>query len=354
MNASHSIAQGPQIHAVAQPIALTMGDPAGIGPEIIVKALAQSPALLSHVVVVGDVGVMQRALSCCSVALPIKGHAPKTVALGDLPQGVLNVVETSALDPLPALGAVQASAGQAAAHAIEWAARAALRGIVSAVVTAPIHKEALHAAGYSYPGHTEMLQALAAEHVGLSPKQVPVRMMLSNRELRTVLVSIHIPLRQAIEAVTQDNIVNTLRAAHAHAVQAGWPRCKIAVAGLNPHAGEGGLMGAEERDVIEPAVLQAQQAGLDVHGPFAPDTIFMRARQGEFDVVVAMYHDQGLIPVKYMGLSEGVNTTLGLPFVRTSPDHGTAFDIAGSGQADPSSLLEAIRQTPMGHRLARN
>ena len=354
MSASNSIAQGQRIHASALPIALTMGDPAGIGPEIIVKALAQSPALLNHVVVVGDVGVMQRALSCCGLALPIKGHDPESEALGDWPQGVLHVVHTSALDPLPAWGAVQASAGLAAAHAIEWAARAALRGIVSAVVTAPIHTEALHAAGYSYPGHTEMLQALAAEHLGLPPDQVPVRMMLSNRELRTVLVSIHIPLRQAIEAVTQDNVVSTLRAAHAHAQQAGWPRCRIAVAGLNPHAGEGGLMGAEERDVIEPAVLQAQKAGLDVHGPFAPDTIFMRARQGEFDVVVAMYHDQGLIPVKYMGLSEGVNTTLGLPFVRTSPDHGTAFDIAGSGQADPSSLLEAIRQTPMGQRLHRD
>ena len=354
MSASNITAQSQRIQAVAQPIALTMGDPAGIGPEIIVKALAQSPALLNHVLVVGDVGVIQRALSCCGLALRIQGHKPESVAWGDWPQGVLHVVQTSALDPLPAWGVVQASAGLAAAHAIEWAARAALRGIVSAVVTAPIHKEALHAAGYTYPGHTEMLQALAAEHLALPPDQVPVRMMLSNRELRTVLVSIHIPLRQAIEAVTQDNIVNTLWAAHAHAQQAGWLRCRIAVAGLNPHAGEGGLMGAEERDVIEPAVLQAQQAGLDVHGPFAPDTIFMRARQGEFDVVVAMYHDQGLIPVKYMGLSEGVNTTLGLPFVRTSPDHGTAFDIAGSGQADPSSLLEAIRQTPMGQRLHRD
>jgi 4-hydroxythreonine-4-phosphate dehydrogenase len=154
--------------------------------------------------------------------------------------------------------------------------------------------------------------------------------------------------------VTQDNVLNTLKAAQAHAQQAGWPRCRMAVAGLNPHAGEGGLMGVEERDIIEPAVLQAQKEGLDVQGPFAPDTIFMRARRGEFDVVIAMYHDQGLIPVKYMGLSEGVNTTLGLPFLRTSPDHGTAFDIAGTGQADPASLLEAIRQTPMGHRLARN
>jgi len=354
MSTLESTAQRQTISSVVRPIALTMGDPAGIGPEIIVKALAQFPSLLNHVCVVGDLGVMQRAQSRCGVALPMVGHDPKTAALDDLPEGVLHVVQTSALNPLPAFGAVQADAGLAAAHAIEWAAKAALRGRVGAVVTAPIHKEALHAAGYSYPGHTEMLQALAAEHLGLSSGQVPVRMMLSNHELRTVLVSIHISLRQAIEAVTQDNVLNTLKAAQAHAQQAGWPRCRMAVAGLNPHAGEGGLMGVEERDIIEPAVLQAQKEGLDVQGPFAPDTIFMRARRGEFDVVIAMYHDQGLIPVKYMGLSEGVNTTLGLPFLRTSPDHGTAFDIAGTGQADPASLLEAIRQTPMGHRLARN
>jgi 4-hydroxythreonine-4-phosphate dehydrogenase len=329
---------------MSQLIALTMGDPSGIGPEIAVKALAAQPSLLRRTLLVGDLGVMQRAQERCGTALPMVGLSPIIQPAENLAQGVLHVVQTSVLAPLPEFGRVQVGAGQAAAQAITWAAQAALQGWVGAVVTAPIHKEALHAAGYSYPGHTEMLQTLAAQHAGLLPNQMPVRMMLSNRELRTVLVSIHIPLRQAIEAVSLERVLQTLEIVWAHGQQAAWPRCRIAVAGLNPHAGEGGLMGQEERTMIGPAVEQAQQAGLDVHGPFAPDTVFMRARQGEFDVVVAMYHDQGLIPVKYMGLSEGVNTTLGLPFVRTSPDHGTAFDIAGTGRADPSSLLEALLQ----------
>jgi 4-hydroxythreonine-4-phosphate dehydrogenase len=176
---------------------------------------------------------------------------------------------------------------------------------------------------------------------------MPVRMMLANRALRTVLVSIHVSLRQAIEAVTFDNVCATLRITRTALRSALGREPRIAVAGLNPHAGEGGLFGREEIEVIEPAIAAVRAEGADVHGPFAPDTVFMRARSspdhpGEFDVVVAMYHDQGLIPVKYMGVEEGVNVTLGLPLVRTSPDHGTAFDIAGKGVADARSLLEAI------------
>jgi 4-hydroxythreonine-4-phosphate dehydrogenase len=188
--------------------------------------------------------------------------------------------------------------------------------------------------------------------------EVPVRMMLANPELKTVLVSIHVSLRQAIEAVTTANVLQTLRivqaslggyaagrvdadAAADQPAQAA--RLRIAVSGLNPHAGEGGLFGREELDTIAPAIAQARQEGIDAVGPFAPDTVFMRARTGEFDVVVAMYHDQGLIPVKYLGVEQGVNVTLGLPLVRTSPDHGTAFDVAGTGRADPASLLAAVR-----------
>ena len=240
------------------------------------------------------------------------------------------------------LGHVSAIAGKAAADCIRWAAQAALRGEVSAVVTAPIHKEALAAAGIEHPGHTEFLQALAAEHLGLSVGQVPVRMMLSCPGLRTVLVSIHVALREALGAITRDQILETLRLTAAHFARTGLPQARIAVAGLNPHAGEGGLFGREEIETIGPAVQQALSEGLNVSGPHAPDTVFMRARQGEFDVVVAMYHDQGLIPVKLLGLEQGVNTTLGLPFVRTSPDHGTAFDLAGTGRASPASLLAAI------------
>jgi 4-hydroxythreonine-4-phosphate dehydrogenase len=223
-----------------------------------------------------------------------------------------------------------------------------MRGDICAVVTAPLHKEALALAGVAFPGHTELLQAEAAAFLGKAVAQVPVRMMLANDELRTVLVSIHVSLRDAIEAVTFENVLQTLRITH-ETVGATLHRApRIGVAGLNPHAGEGGLFGREEIDILAPAIAAARNAGMDVHGPFAPDTVFMRARAtpgrpGEFDVVVAMYHDQGLIPVKYLGVEKGVNVTLGLPLVRTSPDHGTAFDIAGTGRADPSSLIEALR-----------
>jgi len=198
-----------------------------------------------------------------------------------------------------------------------------------------------------YPGHTEMLQALAAAGSAGGPPPV-VRMMLANDELRVVLVTIHLSLRQAIDAVTFDAVLETLRIAHAAAAAWGLPQPRIAVAGLNPHAGEGGLFGDEELRIIAPAVRAAVAEGIDASGPFAPDTVFMRARHapghaGEFDLVVAMTHDHGLIPVKYLGVEQGVNVTLGLPFVRTSPDHGTAFDIAGKGLADPASLIAALR-----------
>jgi 4-hydroxythreonine-4-phosphate dehydrogenase len=223
-------------------------------------------------------------------------------------------------------------------------------------VTAPIHKQALALAGVPYPGHTEMLQALCASG-GVAP---PVRMMLANDELRTVLVTIHMALREAIDAVTTDAVLGTIRIAHRAAARWGQARPRIAVAGLNPHAGEGGLFGDEEQHVIAPAIQAARAEGIDATGPYAPDTVFMRARHaptathphvGEFDLVVAMTHDHGLIPVKYLGVEAGVNVTLGLPFVRTSPDHGTAFDIAGTGRADAASLQAALR---MARRLAHD
>jgi 4-hydroxythreonine-4-phosphate dehydrogenase len=246
-------------------------------------------------------------------------------------------------------GRISAVAGRIAGECVTWAARAALAGEIAAIVTAPLHKEALAAAGYAFPGHTELLQAEAAAFLGRPVSEVPVRMMLANDELRTVLVSIHMSLRQAIEAVSVEAVLETLRIAH-RALSALLGRApRIGVAGLNPHAGEGGLFGTEERDVIVPAIAAARAEGIDANGPHAPDTVFMRARAkgkaaaGEFDVVIAMYHDQGLIPVKYLGVEKGVNVTLGLPLVRTSPDHGTAFDIAGRGRADASSLIEAAR-----------
>ncbi|MFC5521245.1 4-hydroxythreonine-4-phosphate dehydrogenase PdxA [Polaromonas jejuensis] len=331
---------------------ITMGDPAGIGPEIIARAFRDSPAELQGCVVVGDVATMRRAAALMAAPLALAVAQLESLSDGfSAPPRCIPVLQKCELTALVSFGLVSALAGKAAADCIVWAARSVLAGEAAGMVTAPIHKEALAAAGgwvAAFPGHTEMLQAEAAAFLGKSVQDVPVRMMLANDELKTVLVSIHMSLRRAIEAVTFDNVLQTLRITH-RAVGASLGRPpRIAVAGLNPHAGEGGLFGDEEQTIIAPAIAAARAEGLDARGPFAPDTVFMRARHaadkpGEFDVVVAMYHDQGLIPVKYLGVAQGVNVTLGLPLVRTSPDHGTAFDIAGTGRADASSLLAAIR-----------
>ena len=333
-------------------LAITQGDPAGIGPEIVAKAFRDAPQDLRGCFVVGDVATLRRAAACLErpgeTSLPVARLASLD-HLDQVPPRCLPVWQLPGLDaePVP-WGQVSAAAGRAAAACVVWAARAALRGEIAGLVTAPLHKEALAAAGVHYPGHTELLQAEAARHAGLPVAQMPVRMMLASDELRTVLVSIHMSLRDAIEAVTVDNLLQTLEITHAALVRSLGRAPRIAVAGLNPHAGEGGLFGREELDIIAPAIALARGRGMDVHGPFAPDTVYMRARStreraGEFDVVVAMYHDQGLIPVKYLGVDKGVNVTLGLPLVRTSPDHGTAFDIAGQGVADAASLIEAVR-----------
>ena len=335
--------------ASSLPLALTMGDPAGIGPEIILKAFGQHPAQLRGVCVVGDLAAMQ------GHANHLAGHLPshvQCVAVGHLQQAwEMAPHQVPVLQAGPAAdftpGQVSAEAGRMAADAVIWAAKAALRGEVAAVVTAPLHKKALSLAGIDHPGHTELLQALAAEHLGLAVTDLPVRMMLRSPGLSTVLVSIHVSLRQAIEAVTMANVLQTLQITHAAWALLHGRAPRMVVAGLNPHAGEDGLFGTEELTVIAPAIAQARAMGIEVSGPYAPDTVFMNAHspagQASTDVVVAMYHDQGLIPVKYLGLDNGVNQTLGLPFVRTSPDHGTAFDIVGQGVADPSSLLAALR-----------
>ena len=363
-------------------IAITMGDPSGIGPEIIVKAFLQEPELTQNCFVVGDVAAMRRAAGFVASG---RESAIKIEAILETEIGVksayslirvLQIKEQkeSIFEPLTSfeIGKISAKSGKAAADAVVWAARAALKGQISALVTAPLHKEALALAGVKFPGHTELLQAEAAAFLSKSIQDVPVRMMLANEELRTVLVSIHMSLRDAIEAVSYKNVLETIIITRDFlhrtmgVVVADFPqnlqqkmRQRIAVAGLNPHAGEGGLFGREEIEIMSPAIAAAQKEGIDVVGPFAPDTVFMRAREkiingvkqlGEFDAVIAMYHDQGLIPVKYLGVEQGVNVTLGLPLIRTSPDHGTAFDIAGQGIADASSLIEAIK---MAKKLAK-
>jgi 4-hydroxythreonine-4-phosphate dehydrogenase len=296
--------------------------------------------------VAGDVEALRRGAQVIAkegeAGLPVALIADSKEALS-VPQRCIPVLPVTKLDALPRWGQVSADAGRAAAECVVWAARAALHGEIAALVTAPLHKEALAAASIAFPGHTELLQAEAAAHLRKPVHDVPVRMMLANDELRTVLVSIHVSLRDAIAAVTFDSVLGTLRIAHASLARALGRAPRIGVAGLNPHAGEAGLFGREEIEVIAPAIEAARGEGITVQGPIAPDTVFMRARRGEFDVVAAMYHDQGLIPVKYLGVEKGVNVTLGLPLVRTSPDHGTAFDIAGTGHADEASLVEAIR-----------
>jgi len=345
---------------VRLPLAVTLGDPAGIGPETIAMAFRDHPQRMAGCFVVGDVAVMRRAAAVIGGHLPVVTIGQPADACADLPPRLMPVLavhpgaETDpARAPLPAFGVVDARAGRMAADAVVWAARAVLRGEAAGMVTAPLHKAALSAAGVAFPGHTEMLQAEAARALGLPVEQVPVRMMLANEELRTVLVSIHVSLRQAIDAVSRDQVLETLRITHAALNR--WPEIaaqggpRLAVAGLNPHAGEDGLFGREEIDHIAPAVEAAVREGIQAFGPYPPDTVFMKARRPEgairgiYDAVIAMYHDQGLIPVKYLGVEHGVNVTLGLPLVRTSPDHGTAFDIAGQGVASPASLLQAVK-----------
>ena len=318
----------------AKPLALTMGDAAGISPEIIVKLHMEG--LPAPCVVYGDAGSLRRAAQLLGVDLRIEAvTGPTSDGWGQVAQGALFVKQTEPLLPvdLP-LGSVDARAGRAAYDALCMAIDDAMAGLVSGLVTAPLNKEAMHLAGLDFPGHTEIL--------ALRSHTSHVSMMLVNDELRVILVTIHEALAHVPQLLTQALELLTIQQAELACKQLGIKSPRIAVAGLNPHAGENGKFGLEERDVIAPAIAQARNLGINVTGPWPGDTIFMRARRGEFDIVVAQYHDQGLIPVKYLGVDQGVNVTVGLPCVRTSVDHGTAFDIAGKGIADPASLRTAF------------
>ena len=314
---------------VALPIALTMGDASGIGPEIVAKLLAKGG---ERVVVYGSVVVMRDIVR--RLGLDIEVRRIDAPVAAQFPPRVIEVIETSQIVEPPPLGQISAVAGQAAFDAIVAAIAAAKSGEVSGIVTAPINKEAMSVAGIPYPGHTEIL----ADFGGATR----VAMMLANDDIRTVLVTIHTSLRNAIEQADFAAQMSAIRLAHEGGKALGFANPRVAVAGLNPHAGEGGLFGDEEIRIIRPAIEAARAEGIDASGPHPGDTVYMQARMGRFDVVVAQYHDQGLIPVKYLGLEKGVNITLGLPFVRTSPDHGTAFDIAGQGIAEHASLETAL------------
>ena len=315
------------------PIAITMGDPAGVGPEVIAKVFAMADFSLPAVVY-GDPGVMTRIAERLSIPIAVRAVASPCEA--QRKPGLIDVIAVTSLDDSVEPGRVDARAGAAAYDYIVAAIKAAKHGDVSAIATAPINKESLKLAGVPYPGHTEML----ADHTGTTD----YAMMLFNNELRVIMATVHVALREAIELLTVDLELATIRLADQAARRLGVASPRVAVAGLNPHAGENGLFGTEDQDVIAPAVEQARAEGIDCSGPWPGDTVFMQARQGRFDIVVAQYHDQGLIPVKYLGIEEGVNVTVGLPFVRTSVDHGTAFDIAGLGKADHRSMRVAIEQ----------
>ncbi|HVQ75366.1 MAG TPA: 4-hydroxythreonine-4-phosphate dehydrogenase PdxA [Candidatus Binatia bacterium] len=326
-------------------LGITMGDPAGVGPEIIVKALARADVAAScRPMVIGDRSVMAAAMEL--VRSPLALRALGRVEEGTGTPGTIECLDLGNADAatLPR-GAVSAEAGRAAYAYIETAVRLCRAGALDGIVTAPINKEALAAAGQPHTGHTEILAQLSDTR--------DFAMLLMGRELRVIHVTTHVALRRVPDLVTRDRVLRVLRLAQRAMAGLGELHPRIAVCGLNPHAGEEGLFGDEEQRSIIPAVEDARREGLDVHGPLPADTVFSRARGGEFHIVVAMYHDQGHIPVKTLGFIydeasgvwtglSGVNVTVGLPFLRVSVDHGTAFDRAWKGVANPESMVEAI------------
>ncbi len=316
-------------------IGITMGDAAGVGPEIIAKTLADSSWYTRcRPLVIGDADVMRRAVEIVASPQPVR--AVEDVDAWQPGPGHLDVNDLHLLgrDTIP-FGQLSGKAGDAAFRYIERANRLALDGKLDAVCTAPLNKEALHAGGHRYPGHTEILAELSGTK--------EFAMMLTAPKLRVVHVTTHIGLIEAIKRITPERVYTVIRLAHETLTRAGIDRPHIGVCGINPHAGEHGLFGyGEEEKQIAPGVERAQRDGMNVEGPLPADTLFFRASRGDFDIVVAMYHDQGHGPIKVLGLEAGVNITLGLPYIRTSVDHGTAFDIAGTGKADAGSMRAAL------------
>jgi 4-hydroxythreonine-4-phosphate dehydrogenase len=310
-------------------IAITMGEPGGIGPEVALKAAASTRNVCLPLLV-GDAGLFRALRGRLGIDVTLKEvsspeeAAPEFIAVVDTGRAVGFEV-----------GAPTAGGAVASVDAIRKAVALALEGRVHAVVTSPISKEALRMAGFGWPGHTEMLAELtgAGEYT----------MMLVGGTLRVILVTIHSSLKDVPALITRESVARTLRLAALAAEMLAIESPRIAVAGLNPHAGEAGMFGHEENDIIAPAVEDARREGLPVEGPYPPDTVYFKAARGAFDIVVSMYHDQGLIPLKLLAFESGVNVTVGLPIIRTSPDHGTAYEIAGKGTANPSSTIEAVK-----------
>ncbi len=322
----------------ATPLALTLGEAAGIGPDIALASwLKRQQAALPPFYLLGDAAALARRAERLGVVVPLANVAPaEAVATFDRALPVVDIGVNATAEP----GRPNASSAPAAITAIKRAVADVAAGRASAVVTNPIAKNVLYAAGFRHPGNTEFLAELAAS-AGTVPHPV---MMLWSETLAVVPVTIHLPLRQAITALTSDLIVKTCEITAADLkARFGLVRPRLAVSGLNPHAGEDGTLGAEDQAIIAPAVAKLRASGLDVRGPLSADTMFHAAARKTYDCAVCMYHDQALIPIKTLAFDDGVNVTLGLPFVRTSPDHGTAFDIAGTGRANPSSLIAALK-----------
>jgi len=313
-------------------IAITMGDPAGIGPEVIVKAFLDSRLSGLPAFVIGDLTVLQAAMLRFAPGLRLaRMESPEEM---EARPGTLSVLDLANVPPGLAEGRPQAAAGRAAYEYIEAAATLALEKRVDAVTTAPISKESLHLAGHPYPGHTELLAALSGTD--------KVALMLAGSGLRVVLVTTHVPLLKVPELITRERVLDILRLTDRWLKNHGIHNPSIAVTGLNPHAGDGGIFGGEEKAAIVPAIEAARAEGIEAHGPHSADALFAQGRFQGSDAVVTMYHDQGMIPIKMKCMGRAVNITLGLPFLRTSVDHGTAFDIAGRGEASPESLIGAL------------
>jgi 4-hydroxythreonine-4-phosphate dehydrogenase len=316
-------------------LAITMGDPAGIGPEVILKAL-RSPEVFarSRPLVIGDRKTMERAAGWVGND-DLRIEPVDDPATGEYAPGTLPLLDLASAPPEGyEVGMVTAAAGAAAVECVFRACDLAMAGVVDAVVTAPLNKAAMHAAGHTFPGHTELL----AERTGATR----VSMLLIGPSLRVVHVSTHVALTEAIRRVTRKRVDEVIEIAWESCRMLGIAEPRIAVAGLNPHASEGGLFGDEEAREVIPAIEDARGRGRNVSDPQPPDTVFLRATKGHYDIVVAMYHDQGHIPMKLLAFDSGVNVSIGLPIIRTSVDHGTAFDIAGTGVAGENSMLAAI------------
>ncbi len=317
-----------------KPLALTMGEPAGIGGDIALAAwLERRQAALPTFFVIDDAHRLTALAQRLGMPVEIRPIAEPEAA-GECFDQALPVLHRPLAAPVrPGLPAV--TNGRAVIASIEEAVRLVQGGRAAAVVTNPIHKKALYDAGFGFPGHTEFLAQLAGRH--------RVVMMLACPQLRVVPVTIHVPLRRAVESLKSADIVAAGRiAAEALSGDFGIPRPRLAVAGLNPHAGEGGSIGREDQEIVAPAVAALRHEGIDAFGPLAADTMFHAQARAEYDLALCMYHDQALIPLKTIDFDGGVNVTLGLPFIRTSPDHGTALDLAGTGQARPASLIAAL------------